>query len=352
MFDFGHDEEIELVSNSVENFASDMIYPRMRDFEAARRVDRDVVQDFQELGLHLMSAPEGLGGIGLGAKARLAVNQALGRADPGAALALDRIGLALEVTRAFGGEDAQMALSARCMNGLESTSTQVVVVSDDLLTGKSENVSADIPWVPANETDLLLLLNKHGLWVITDNMVFTECRGSGLRASGAASVQVDNASVVLQWQDALAARKALAQYHLYASALMIGVMDAACRFSREYAKERVAFGKPIAHHQALAFEMVDMELAVTAVRCLAEEAADLIDSGEEASGAAAMAFVEAIEASHLIGPGAVQVLGGHGFMADFPQEKAMREVRALGLWAGGIERAKDASYTSYMGAES
>ena len=56
---------------------------------------------------------------------------------------------------------------------------------------------------------------------------------------------------------------------------------------------------------------------------------------------AAQALVEAIEVSRFIGPNAVQLLGGHGFMRDHPVEKYMREVRALGLLLGGIDAARE-----------
>src|SRR5207244_12746631 len=57
--------------------------------------------------------------------------------------------------------------------------------------------------------------------------------------------------------------------------------------------------------------------------------------------AAAAAFVDAVEASRFVGSNGVQILGGHGFMRDFPVEKAMRDARALGLLAGGCDAARE-----------
>ena len=50
---------------------------------------------------------------------------------------------------------------------------------------------------------------------------------------------------------------------------------------------------------------------------------------------------EAIEASLLVGPNGVQILGGHGFMKDYPVEKYMREARTLGLALGGVDLARE-----------
>ena len=71
------------------------------------------------------------------------------------------------------------------------------------------------------------------------------------------------------------------------------------------------------------------------------DAARRLDAGEDAAQRAAAAFVETVDASRFVGPNGVQLLGGHGFMRDFPMEKAMRDCRALGLLAGGVERARD-----------
>ena len=125
------------------------------------------------------------------------------------------------------------------------------------------------------------------------------------------------------------------------AALLVGVMRAAADFSRAYAQQRVAFGKPIAHHQALAFLITDMASAVEATRLLVHEAACALDRGDDAAERCATAFVEAAEQALFVTPNAVQILGGHGFMQDYPVEKWMRDARALGLWLGGVDAARD-----------
>jgi alkylation response protein AidB-like acyl-CoA dehydrogenase len=118
-------------------------------------------------------------------------------------------------------------------------------------------------------------------------------------------------------------------------------MRASAEYSRAYAMKRVAFGRPIAHHQALAFLVADMASAVDGSRLLAWEAAWRLDRGEEASEACATAFVEAAEQAMFVTPNGVQILGGHGFMQDYPVEKFMREARVLGLLFGGTDAARE-----------
>jgi alkylation response protein AidB-like acyl-CoA dehydrogenase len=128
---------------------------------------------------------------------------------------------------------------------------------------------------------------------------------------------------------------------LHAAALMVGQMSRAAAYSLRYAIDRVAFGKPIAHHQALAFLIADMRSAADGAREMVREAAWRLQSGRPCASAAAAAFLEAIDAAMMIGPNAVQILGAAGFMQDHPVEKAMRELRALGLLAGGADAARD-----------
>ena len=73
------------------------------------------------------------------------------------------------------------------------------------------------------------------------------------------------------------------------SALLVGVMRESSDYSRNYALDRVAFGRPIAHHQALAFLIADMVMAVDSARMLAWEAACALDDGKPAGRLAALA---------------------------------------------------------------
>ena len=102
-----------------------------------------------------------------------------------------------------------------------------------------------------------------------------------------------------------------------------------------------AFGRPIAHHQALAFLITDMRMAVDGARLLVHEAAWWVDASLPADGVAASAFLECADAAGFVGPNGVQILGGHGFMQDHPVEKYMREIRALGLVLGGGDAARE-----------
>src|SRR3989442_12464717 len=104
--------------------------------------------------------------------------------------------------------------------------------------------------------------------------------------------------------------------------------------------ERPAFGRPIAHHQALAFLIADLAIAVDAARLAVWRAAAALDRGEPAEWEAASALAEAAEQALFVAPNAVQILGGHGFMKDNPGGKWMRDIRTLAQLAGGRDEAE------------
>ena len=195
--------------------------------------------------------------------------------------------------------------------------------------------------MPAERADLLLILGSEGAIAVREGIAVTDVRGSGLRAAGGCAIALDRAPIVARYAGAERTARALARARLYTASLLLGVMRHAADYSRAYALDRVAFGRPIAHHQALAFLITDMRCGVDGARVLLHEAACRAEQGLPFEAAAAAAYVEAIELSRFVGPAGVQILGGHGFMQDHPVEKAMREARALGLLLGGIDRARE-----------
>jgi len=340
MFDFGLDAELELIVQTSAAFAAAELAPRIREAEAARGVDPLVAKRFAETGLAGLELPETLGGSGLGALARALVNEELGAADPGAALALDALGPALYALREAGGEEA---LREHLAPLLEANGARAVLVfeADAALSEAAGRVLGTAPWVPAERVDLLVLLTRERVSVLRDGIERSALRGAGLRAAGASELRLAGARVVASWRDAGAAARALARARLYVASLLIGVLRQAAEFSRAYAMQRVAFGRPIAHHQALAFLIADMRSAVDGARLLLHEAAWHADQGLPFETLAAAAFAEAIEVSSFVAPNGIQILGGHGFMQDYPVEKYAREARALGLLLGGIDLARE-----------
>lgn len=337
VFDPDPGDDLALLAETAGRLAAEWLRPRLREAESARGVADEVRDACAAVGLAELELPEAAGGAGLGACARVLVNEELAAADPGAALALDPCGAALYPVLELGGSDALERFRGR----LAAPGARAVLVCGEEADVRAEGdrIRADVPWVPADRADVVVVLDGDRAWTVCEGIEMAPVPGAGLRAAGASRLRLEAAPAALLGEDGRGATRARARARLHAASLLVGVMREACAFSRAYAQERRAFGRPIAHHQGLAFLITDMQMAVDGARLLVHEAAWRIDAGLPCGGAAAAAFAQCIEASRLVGPNGVQILGGHGFMADYPMEKAMREARALGLLLGGFDAA-------------
>jgi len=118
------------------------------------------------------------------------------------------------------------------------------------------------------------------------------------------------------------------------AAMAVGVAKAAYEYAREYAKERHAFGEPIASRQAIAFMLAEMAIEVDAARLMAWEAAWKLDRGEDATKECYLARTYADDMVLAVTDRAVQVLGGYGYIRDYPVEMWLRNGRGFVTFDG------------------
>jgi butyryl-CoA dehydrogenase len=118
------------------------------------------------------------------------------------------------------------------------------------------------------------------------------------------------------------------------AAQSIGMARAAYEAALAYAKERTAFGTAIINHQAVAFRLADMATGIEVARQMMLHAAVLRDAGEPCIKQASMAKLFASEMAERVCSGAIQTLGGYGYLADFPVERIYRDVRVTQIYEG------------------
>ncbi len=114
----------------------------------------------------------------------------------------------------------------------------------------------------------------------------------------------------------------------------IGMARAAFEAALAYAKERVAFGKPIFEHQAVQFRLAEMATRIEAARQLVHHAASLKDAGLPCLKEAAMGKLMASEMAERVCSEAIQIFGGYGYVNDFPLERIYRDVRVCQIYEG------------------
>jgi alkylation response protein AidB-like acyl-CoA dehydrogenase len=162
----------------------------------------------------------------------------------------------------------------------------------------------------------------------------------GMRASVTAQMIFDGARVpadhlVGEEGDGFAiALAALDAGRLGIAACATGLAQAALDTAVGYARERRQFGQPIIDFEGLSFLLADMATGVEAARALYRAAARRKDAGQPFSAQAAMAKLFAADTAMRVATDAVQVLGGYGYVEDFPAERYMREAKVLQIVEG------------------
>jgi acyl-CoA dehydrogenase len=120
------------------------------------------------------------------------------------------------------------------------------------------------------------------------------------------------------------------------AAMAVGVARASLQYALQYAKDRVAFGEPIASRQAIAFMLADMAIEVDATRYLVWEAAWRLERGDDGYKEAYLAKRYAANQSMLVTDYGIQVLGGHGYIREHPVEMWFRNARGIATLEGMV----------------
>lgn len=372
MIDFEPSEEQRLVQQSVADFAQSAIRPRAREHEKARGVREDVRRTAHEMGLGLMDVPESAGGQGLGMIAAALVEEELGAADAAAAFGLagpgafgtavvelgtaDQARAALE---GFGGEEAAslfgaVAWSEPSPNKARAGFSTIARRDGDgwVITGKKAFVTnahlADrfVIFAQIEEQEdkgwdgigaFLVKKDAAGVTVGArhdtlglDAADFGEIDLKGARVDDAARLLGDAG----EGGFTRAALRFFAKRALIVAARAVGVARSAFDLARDHCENRVAFGKPIGHFQAVAFNLADRHMDVESSRWLVWKAAHAWDAKrpeKEALFATAQAAASALEAAMRTTDDCVALHGGSGFIRDLIAEKLMRDAKQLAL---------------------
>jgi acyl-CoA dehydrogenase len=118
------------------------------------------------------------------------------------------------------------------------------------------------------------------------------------------------------------------------SAMALGVARAAYEYSRDYAKERKAFGEAIAQRQSIAFTLAEMATDLEAARMMVWKAAWQLEQGQDATRASYLAGNFTSDMAVMVADRAVQILGGYGFTREFPVELWLRNARGFAAMEG------------------
>ncbi len=124
------------------------------------------------------------------------------------------------------------------------------------------------------------------------------------------------------------------------AAQALGIAQGATDYALEYARTRETMGKPIAQHQLIAGKLADMETATEAARGLLYRYGRMVDEGapdQELTKASAMAKLYCGDVAMQVAIDAVQILGGYGYVKEYPVERFMRDAKITQIYEGTQE---------------
>jgi len=353
------------IAESVRAFAQERIRPRAHEFERAGAYPKELFRELAELGLLGMIAPESYGGAALdyvsyalalieiaaadGAlSTMLSIQNSLivsallkeGRDDQKARFLPDLIAGrmlgAFALTESEAGSDA----SAIRTRARRTESGYVLNGSKQFITsGKIAGIA--LTFAVTDET-----LGKKGIsaFIVPTHysgyFVDKVERKLGQHASDTCSLRFENLELEkelrlgAEGQGYRIALSNLEAGRIGIAAQCVGMARAALERAVAYARERHSMGKAIIEHQAVGFRLADLAARLEAARQLVLHAASLRESGAPCLKEASMAKLVASETAEAVCSGALQTLGGYGYLEEFEVAKIYRDVRVCQIYEG------------------
>jgi alkylation response protein AidB-like acyl-CoA dehydrogenase len=359
MYSFDPSDDQKTLLDAVRRFASRELRPAMRPSDEAGELPASVTRAGWELGLLPGSLPEQYGGFGeRSAVTGVLAAEELAWGDLAGALALLAPNLVAvpvllrgserqrgELLPLFAGESYRPASAALMEPRLDFDPAALETTArrrdgEYVLSGAKCNVpfAAEADWMlvyaalDGRTQGFLVERGAPGL------KVGERERNMGLHALPLYEVELADCAVPSQrrlgGEEGADLSVVTDASRVAWAALAVGLARAAYEYALDYAKGRQAFGEAIAQRQSIAFMLAEMATEVEAARVLAWEAAWLIDQGRDASRAAYLARNLADDMALMVADRAVQVLGGHGYIRDFPAELWLRNARGFAVLEG------------------
>jgi alkylation response protein AidB-like acyl-CoA dehydrogenase len=354
-----------MIRDTVRAFAQDRLAPKAAEFEAAGGYPRELFGTLAELGLMGVNAPLAYGGAGLDyvsyalalievAAADGALSTILSVHNAPVIAALLNEGSTKQKDRFLPDLCSGRKIGAFALTEAEAGSNAATLATRALRFGGGYTLEGSKQFVTSGSIAGVALVfavsdptaGKRGISafiVPTDRPGYIVDRVEsklGQTASDTCAVRLD--AILLEDDLRLGVegdgyRIALANLEagrIGIAAQSVGMAQAALELAVRYSKERRSFGKAIINHQAVGFRLADLATKLEAARHLVLYAASLKDAGRHCLTEASMAKLFASEMAETVCSGAIQTLGGYGYLKDFGIEKIYRDVRVCQIYEG------------------
>ena len=367
MIDFSLKEEQEALQAMAREFAEKEMKPKAAKYDEGHEFPEDVMKKAFEAGFLTCTIPEEYGGGGLSDVDTVIISEELAAGCTGMYTTMMVNALAYTPIILFGTDEQKkkyltpqtekMSFASFCLTEREAGSDAGALKTKAKKVGSEYVINGSKCFISnAGVSSLFTVFAnskpEKGMRGISAFIVPRETPGlnigkvedkMGQRASNTAEVIFEDVKVPeenLLGKEGIGfiiAMKTLDKTRAPVGAAGVGLAKAALQYAVEYAKTRIQFGKPIALFQHLAFQIAQMAMEINAARHLVWHAAWLMDEGKPCGKESAMAKAYGADVAMKVTTECVQILGGYGYMKDFPMEKLMRDAKLLQIYEGTNE---------------
>jgi alkylation response protein AidB-like acyl-CoA dehydrogenase len=358
-------ETQQAIQDSVRDFAQDRIRPKARDFEKAGGYPKELFEELAALGLMGMVVPEEMGGTGADTVSYAVSLIELAAADGPlstivsvqnslVASGLVRSGSPAQRERFLPGLVSGKTIGAFALTEADAGSDAGAIRSRATRQGNGYVLNGTKQFISSGKTAGLTLAfavtdpdkGKRGIsafLIPTDRPGYHVDKVEhklGQAASDTCALRFDNLALEgdlrlgEEGQGYSIALANLEAGRIGVGAQAIGMARAALEIAIRYARERKSFGKTIIEHQAVGFRLADLSARLKAAEQLVLHAAARKDAGLPALTEASMAKLVASETAEMVCSGAIQTLGGYGYLEEFGLAKIYRDVRVCQIYEG------------------
>ena len=361
---FDLDAEQSDVRDMVRRFTEQEITPHAGEWDENYHFPREVYRQMGDLGLMGMITPEEYGGSALSRLTAALVYEELAKGEMATAVGLSVHNMVTGSIARFGNEEQRRRWAPPMASGelLGAFSLSEAVSGTDAasLQCRAERhddyyvINGSKMWVSnGGEAEIYLLMARssagRGSGGISCFVVEKGAPGfsfgkterkMGLHSSPTRELIFENCAIPLanrlgeEGQGFKIALSSLDGGRINIGAIATGVAQAAFETATKYAHEREQFGQPISAFQGIQFMLADMAMKIEAARLLVYEAAYKLDEGQSAGMYCSMAKCFATDMAMEVTTNAVQVLGGAGYVRDYPVERYMRDVKVAQIFEG------------------
>ena len=357
-----------MIQHMVREFVDAEVIPLAHEWDSEKRFPVPTFKQLGELGLFGMITPEVWGGAGLDGSAYCLALEELARGDASTCVAISVTNSLYCAPMMKFGNDAQRErwlqpcasgkwLGAFCLSEPEAGSDAQAIKTRAERQGEQYVLNGGKAWITNGSVCGAMLVfavtnpqserSRISAFIVAPDQAGVKVLGEenklGLRSSP--TNQVSFQDVVLSASQRLGAEGeglAIALDTLDGgragiAAQAVGIAQASYDAARGYLLEREAFGRPLAHFEALRHQLARMATEIRGARLLYLRAAALRDHGARNTKAAAIAKLHASEASNRIAYQAMQMHGGYGYVADYPVERFYRDARVTTIYEGTSE---------------